>query len=88
MPASLTAASVYGAMSDPVEAVDIDGHLYVAATNLSKALERARKIGAEIERAAIAAWLREEVEPEEMLSLIGALADEIEAGEHLERQKK
>ena len=39
-----------GAMSNLVEARDIDGQLYVSAHNLIKAVERARESGAEHER--------------------------------------
>jgi len=52
------AASGSGAMSDIVEAQDIDGQLYVSAHNLPEFLERAMERGAEIERARIVAWLR------------------------------
>lgn len=48
-----------GAMSDIVEAQDIDGQLYVSAHNLPEFLERAMERGAEIERARIVAWLRD-----------------------------
>lgn len=44
------AVSGYGAMSDLVEARDIDGQLYVSAHNLIHAIERARDNGAEHER--------------------------------------
>lgn len=50
-----------GAMSDIVEAQDIDGQLYVSAHNLPQFLERAMERGAEIERARIVAWLRNDV---------------------------
>ena len=50
-----------GAMSDIVEAQDIDGQLYVSAHNLPQFLERAMERGAEIERARIVAWLRDDV---------------------------
>ena len=38
-------------MSGLIEARDVDGELYVSATGLANALERARKQGMEIERA-------------------------------------
>lgn len=40
-----------GAMSDLVEARDVDGELYVSAHNLAKALEKAREMGRELEAA-------------------------------------
>jgi hypothetical protein len=46
----LKAASGCGAMSELVEARDIDGQLYISAHNLTQAIERARKSGAEHER--------------------------------------
>jgi hypothetical protein len=48
-------------MSDIVEAQDIDGKLYVSAHNLPQFLERASERGAEMERARIVAWLRDNV---------------------------
>ena len=51
----------YGAMSDIVEAQDIDGKLYVSAHNLPQFLERASERGAEIERARIVSWLNDGV---------------------------
>ena len=50
-----------GAMNDIVEAQDIDGKLYVSAHNLPQFLERASERGAEIERARIVSWLRDNV---------------------------
>jgi len=43
-------ASGYGVMSDIVEAMDIDGQLYVSAHNLPEFIERASERGAEQER--------------------------------------
>lgn len=40
-----------GAMSELVEARDVDGQLYVSAVGLTKALDKAREQGKEIERA-------------------------------------
>ena len=50
-----------GAMSEIVEAMDIDGKLYVSGHNLPQFLDRAMERGAEIERARIVAWLRDNV---------------------------
>ena len=50
-----------GAMSDIVEAMDIDGQLYVSGHNLPQFLDRAMERGAEIERARIVSWLRDSV---------------------------
>jgi len=44
------AASGSGAMSDIVEAMDIDGQLYVSAHNLPEFMDRAIERGAEQER--------------------------------------
>ena len=44
------AAFGYGAMSDIVEAQDIDGQLYVSAHNLPEFMERATERGVEMER--------------------------------------
>ena len=52
---------VRGDMSDIVEAMDIDGQLYVSGQNLPQFLERAMERGAEMERARIVAWLRDDV---------------------------
>lgn len=49
---TLKVASGSGAMSDIVEAMDIDGQLYVSGHNLPQFLERATERGAEME------WLR------------------------------
>ena len=62
MPASLTAASVYGAMSDIVEALDIDGQLYVAGHNLPQFLERAHERGAEHERFRIMEMIQKRID--------------------------
>ena len=61
LPVSPKVASGYGAMSEIVEAMDIDGQLYVSGHNLPQFLERAMERGAEIERARIVAWLRDSV---------------------------
>ena len=61
LPVSPKVASGSGAMSDIVEAMDIDGQLYVSGHNLPQFLERAMERGAEIERARIVAWLRDSV---------------------------
>lgn len=62
MPASLTAASVYGAMSDIVEALDIDGQLYVSGHNLPQFLERATERGAEHERFRIMEMIQKRID--------------------------
>ena len=78
------AASGYGAMSDIVEAQDIDGQLYVSAHNLPEFLERAMERGAEIERARTIAWLRDSIG-----TLIGNwIAMQIEEGDHLKENGK
>jgi len=78
------AASGSGAMSDIVEAQDIDGQLYVSAHNLPEFLERASERGAEIERARIIAWLRDSIG-----TLIGDwIAMQIEEGDHLKEKGK
>ncbi len=59
---SLTAASVYGAMSDIVEALDIDGQLYVAGHNLPQFLERAHERGAEHERLRIMEMIQKRID--------------------------
>lgn len=61
LPVSPKVASGSGAMSEIVEAMDIDGKLYVSGHNLPQFLERAMERGAEIERARIVAWLRDDV---------------------------
>ncbi len=61
MPVNPKVAFGSGAMSDIVEAMDIDGKLYVSGHNLPQFLERAMERGAEIERARIVAWLRDSV---------------------------
>ena len=71
-----------GAMSDIVEAMDIDGKLYVSAHNLPQFLERATERGAEMERARIVAWLRDNVS-----TLISDLISiQIEECEHLKEK--
>ena len=76
------AASGSGAMSDIVEAMDIDGQLYVSAHNLPEFLERASERGAEIERARIVAWLRGSIG-----TLIGEwIAIQIEECDHLKEK--
>ncbi len=76
------AASGSGAMSDIVEAQDIDGQLYVSAHNLPQFLERATERGAEIERARVIAWLRDSIS-----TLIGDwIAIQIEEGDHLKEK--
>ncbi len=78
------AASASGAMSDIVEAQDIDGKLYVSGHNLPQFLERAMERGAEIERARIIAWLRDSIG-----TLIGDwIAIQIEEGDHLKGEEK
>jgi hypothetical protein len=78
------AASGSGAMSDIVEAQDIDGQLYVSAHNLPEFLERAMERGAEIERARVIAWLRDSIG-----TLIGDwIAMQIEEGDHLKENGK
>lgn len=59
---SLTAASVYGAMNDIVEAIDIDGQLYVSGHNLPQFMERATERGAEREQLRIMDIIRERIE--------------------------
>ena len=61
LPVNPMAAFGSGAMNDIVEAQDIDGQLYVLAHNLPQFLERASERGAEMERARIVAWLRDNV---------------------------
>ena len=73
-----------GAMSDIVEAMDIDGQLYVSGHNLPQFLERASERGAEIERARIVAWLRGSIG-----TLIGEwIAIQIEECDHLKEELK
>lgn len=82
LPVSQKAASGSGAMSDIVEAQDIDGKLYVSGHNLPQFLERAMERGAEIERARIIAWLRDSIG-----TLIGDwIAIQIEEGDHLKEK--
>ena len=78
------AASGSGVMSEIVEAMDIDGQLYVSGHNLPQFLERAMERGAEIERARIIAWLRDSIG-----TLIGDwIAIQIEEGDHLKEESK
>jgi len=71
-----------GAMSEIVEAMDIDGKLYVSGQNLPQFLERAMERGAEMERARIVAWLRDNVS-----TLISDLISiQIEECEHLKER--
>lgn len=75
-------ASGSGAMSDIVEAIDIDGQLYVSGHNLPEFLDRAMERGAEIERARIVAWLRDSIG-----TLIGDwIAIQIEECDHLKEK--
>lgn len=50
LPASPMVAFGYGAMSEIVEAMDIDGQLYVLGHNLPEFMERAMERGVENER--------------------------------------
>jgi hypothetical protein len=71
-------------MSEIVEAMDIDGQLYVSGHNLPQFLERAMERGAEIERARIVAWLRYGGG-----TLIGSwIAMQIEECDHLKEESK
>jgi hypothetical protein len=84
LPVNPKVASGSGAMSDIVEAMDIDGQLYVSGHNLPQFLERAMERGAEIERARIVAWLRESIG-----TLIGNwIAIQIEECDHLKEELK
>jgi hypothetical protein len=80
----LKAAFGYGAMSDIVEAMDIDGQLYVSGHNLPQFLERAMERGAEIERARIVAWLRDSVGT----VISDLISIQIEECEHLKEHGK
>jgi hypothetical protein len=73
-------------MSDIVEAMDIDGQLYVSAHNLPEFLERAMERGAEIERARVIAWLRSQGGHHD--DIYEEAADDIGNGEHLKEQGK
>lgn len=84
MPVNPKVASGSGAMSDIVEAMDIDGQLYVSAHNLPEFLERASERGAEIERARIVAWLRDEV----ATVISDLISIQIEECEHLKEELK
>ena len=76
------AAFGYGAMSDIVEAMDIDGQLYVSGHNLPQFLERAMERGAEIERARIVLWLRNDV----ATVISDLISIQIEECEHLKER--
>jgi len=71
-----------GAMNDIVEAQDIDGKLYVSAHNLPQFLERASERGAEMERARIVAWLRDNVST----VISDLISIQIEECEHLKER--
>jgi len=71
-----------GAMNDIVEAQDIDGKLYVSAHNLPQFLERASERGAEMERARIVAWLRDNVST----VISDLISIQIEECEHLKEK--
>ena len=75
-------ASGSGAMSDIVEAMDIDGQLYVSGHNLPQFLERAMERGAEIERARIVLWLRNDV----ATVISDLISIQIEECEHLKEK--
>ena len=84
LPVSPKAASGSGAISNIVEAQDIDGQLYVSGHNLPQFLERAMERGAEIERARIIAWLRDSIG-----TLLGDwIAIQNEEGDHLKEESK
>lgn len=53
---------MYGAMSDIVEALDIDGQLYVSGHNLPQFMERASERGAEHERLRIMEIIQARIE--------------------------
>lgn len=76
------AVSGSGAMSDIVEAMDIDGQLYVSGHNLPQFLERAMERGAEIERARIVLWLRNDV----ATVISDLISIQIEECEHLKER--
>jgi len=69
-------------MNDIVEAQDIDGKLYVSAHNLPQFLERASERGAEMERARIVAWLRDNVST----VISDLISIQIEECEHLKEK--
>jgi hypothetical protein len=71
-------------MSEIVEAMDIDGQLYVSGHNLPQFLERAMERGAEIERARIVAWLRSQGGHHD--DIYEESANDIENGAHLEEK--
>jgi hypothetical protein len=71
-----------GAMSDIVEAMDIDGQLYVSGHNLPQFLDRAMERGAEIERARIVSWLRNDV----ATVISDLISIQIEECEHLKEK--
>lgn len=73
-----------GAMGDIVEAMDIDGQLYVSGQNLPQFLERAMERGAEMERARIVSWLRDDVGT----VISDLISIQIEECEHLKEKDK
>jgi hypothetical protein len=73
-------------MNDIVEAMDIDGQLFVSAHNLPQFLERAMERGAEIERARTVSWLRSQGGHHD--DIYEEVADDIVNGAHLEEQEK
>ena len=82
MPVNPKVAFGSGAMSDIVEAMDIDGQLYVSGHNLPQFLERAMERGAEIERARIVLWLRNDV----ATVISDLISIQIEECEHLKEK--
>jgi hypothetical protein len=58
----LKAAFEFGDMNDIVEAMDIDGQLYVSGQNLPQFLERATERGAEMERLRIMEIIQERID--------------------------
>ena len=76
------AASGCGVMNDIIEAMDVDGQLFVSAHNLPEFIERAMERGAEIERARVVAWCR-------FANIDWCRCDDaIERGEHLKEELK
>ena len=73
-----------GAMNDIVEAMDIDGQLYVSGRNLPEFLARAMERGAEMERARIVFWLRNSVGT----VISDLISIQIEECEHLKDKDK
>ena len=84
LPVNPKVASGSGAMSEIVEAMDIDGKLYVSGHNLPQFLERAMERGAEIERARIVAWLRDSVGT----VISDLISIQIEECDHLKGEEK